>query len=739
MKRLSLALLITPFCLLSALAADEPLSPQKRAFLSAEPPKAAAAPTQAEVTPAAWKPSPDDILIADFEGEDNGGWNAEGEAFGAGPRGNRITGFLGKKLINSYLKGDATTGTLTSPPFKIERRHLNFLIGSGNHPGKVGMQLMLDGKVVRGATGPAMKDAANQEIMDWHSWDVSEFNGKTVTLQIIDQVTGGWGHTLIDHVFQSDKAMAMSLPAMAVRKAGMKPGPEADAYAQIEQSRTWDTFPLYAKVGYDQSLRPQFHFTSRVGWLNDPNGMVYHDGEWLMAFQHFAKGNASGAKSWGQAVSKDLMHWTQLPHALNPYPNVKWDKGGDHAIWSGSAIVDQFNALGKQQGEVKTLFAMFTATHAGEDKRAAFFQVGAISTDKGRTWAMLNDGKPLIDHLEGFDPGQRDPYLFYHAPTKSYRFIMEIGGPAHAVRIWKSTDLMKWETVCDIPDKSAECINMHALPVDGDPEHVKWIIYNAGTGYEIGGFDGAKWTGLGTKDKDGRPLKFDYGDSYYAAQTFNQAPDQRLVHVGWLRTGTLFIDAGMPFTQQLSIPAEMTLRTTPDGLRLFRNPVKEIATLYAKTSKLDNLTLESANAQLSTLSPELIDMTLAFIPAGDLTLNVRGLPILYDAAKKEFAFTNTARVEREKAAQAKLPPAKQQPYRDNGRRTIPAPEVDGKVTLRLLVDRASLELFVNNGRAAASFVVVPDPQNRALSVDGAGAVKITLLEVNELKSAWNNK
>ena len=633
----------------------------------------------ADIAPVAYTSAPDDILIADFEGADNGGWKAEGEAFGLGSRNNLITGFLGK-LTNSYLKGDTTTGTLTSPPFKIERKHINFLIGGGNHPAKMGMQLMTDGKVVRSATGRAMKNTANQEIMDWHSWDVSELTGKAVTLQIIDQVKGGWGHTLIDHIFQSNNAMASSLPAVARTPAaksqpGMKPGPEADAYALVQQSETWDTFPLYAKIGYDQPLRPQFHFTSRVGWLNDPNGMVYYEGEWLMAFQHFAKGNANGAKSWGQAVSKDLMHWTQLPHALNPYPNVKWDKGNDHAIWSGSAIVDQFNALGKQKGEVKTIFAMFTATHAGEDKRGAFFQVGAYSTDKGRTWTKINDGRPLIDHLEGFDPGQRDPYLFFHAPTKSYRFIMGIGGPERAVRIWKSTDLLHWDQICDIPNKSAECINMYSVPVDGDPKNMKWVIADAGTAYDIGDFDGTKWTSLADKDKSGKRLKYEYGDCYYAAQTFNQSPDHRAVHVGWLQSKQYspFIEAGMPFTQQMSVPAEITLRTTTEGIRMFRNPVKEITALYAKTSKSDNLSVEAANAKLAALRPELIDMTIAFVPAGDLTLNVRGLPIQYDATKKEFAFTNSARVEAEKVAMSKLPADKQRRDPDSGRRTIPAP------------------------------------------------------------------
>jgi sucrose-6-phosphate hydrolase SacC (GH32 family) len=112
------------------------------------------------------------------------------------------------------------------------------------------------------------------------------------------------------------------------------------------------------------------------------------------------------------------------------------------------------------------------------------------------------------------------------------------------------------------------------------------------------------------------------------------------------------------------------------------------------------------------------------------------LAIQYDAAKREFAFTNTARVEGEKAGMLKLPAVKQRPYTDNGRRAIRATAVNGKVKLRVLVDRASLELFINDGEAAASFVVIPNPKNRAISLTAGGATQITFLEVNELKSAW---
>ncbi len=112
-------------------------------------------------------------------------------------------------------------------------------------------------------------------------------------------------------------------------------------------------------------------------------------------------------------------------------------------------------------------------------------------------------------------------------------YCMMIGGPDRLVRLWKSTNLLDWEIIGDIPNKAAECIDMYAVPVDGDPENVRWIISDAGAHYEIGEFDGKTWKGYGAMDADDRRLKFDYGDAWYAAQAFNQGPDGRVVHVGW--------------------------------------------------------------------------------------------------------------------------------------------------------------------------------------------------------------
>jgi len=626
----------------------------------------------------------------------------------------------GKTGAPGGRRGDQPTGTLTSIPFKVNKRYIVFRVGGGSRIAEMGV------KLVCGDEEKALSAGSNSETMRTVSVDVSAFLGKTVRLVVYDHAKKGFGHINADDFRAADEPAGR----------GATPGP----VGVLDEPVNYDTFDTYLDVAYDQSLRPQFHFTSRKNWLNDPNGMVYYDGEWHMYFQHVAIANNTGPKSWGNAKSADLVRWKQYPHAINPYPNIHGQEG-IHAIWSGSAVVDVLNALGKQKGDVKTLFALYTATNPD-----GFFQGGAYSTDRGRTWTKINDGKPVIPHQEGYSRGQRDPRIFYYAPGRFYVTIMMVGGKDRAVRLWKSTDLLNWETLFDIPNKAAECIDMYEVAVDppspggsgvtgGDPKNKKWVIANAGTGYEVGEFDGKSWKGYGSRSADGRPLRFDYGDSYYAAQAFNQAPDGRVVHIGWLRSKTVgyrpFLEAGMPFTQQMSIPAEITLRTTPDGIRMSRNPVKEIEELYKATHRFERQAVRVLNEKLRAVQAELVDLTLVFRPRGDLALNVRGLEVAYAAEGSEFVFENRERVEGIRKAWKK-----DQPFRDNGIRRIPAPLVDGKVTLRALVDRASLELFVNGGQAAASFVVVPKADNRAVSIEGDNDLVIESLVVNELKSIW---
>jgi hypothetical protein len=150
-------------------------------------------------------PNRGDILINNFEGRDYGKWTKTGEAFGPRPAPGtlpnqmNVSGFRGRGLVNTFFNHDKTVGTLTSPPFTINRKRIAFLVGGGNHPGKTCIQLLVADKVVRSTTGQ------NNELLQWSNWDVTKLGGKTGRIRIVDQVTGGWGHINIDHIVQTDK------------------------------------------------------------------------------------------------------------------------------------------------------------------------------------------------------------------------------------------------------------------------------------------------------------------------------------------------------------------------------------------------------------------------------------------------------------------------------------------------------------------------------------------------------
>lgn len=155
----------------------------------------------------------DDITIADFEGETYGAWQGEGSAFGSGPAAGSLLGqmpvggFAGQRLVNSFHGGDDATGKLVSPPFKIERKFINFLIGGGQNPRDLSFNLLIDGKVARSATGLNDKPGGSENLRA-ASWDMADFSGQNAQLEIVDNATGGWGHINVDNIVQSDSEKA---------------------------------------------------------------------------------------------------------------------------------------------------------------------------------------------------------------------------------------------------------------------------------------------------------------------------------------------------------------------------------------------------------------------------------------------------------------------------------------------------------------------------------------------------
>ncbi|PQO41969.1 glycoside hydrolase family 32 protein [Blastopirellula marina] len=619
----------------------------------------------------------DDIMIANFEDHSYGSWKPEGEAFGTLPAEGtfagqmEVTGYEGKYLVNSFRGGDRSTGTLTSPPTLLERDYVTFLIGGGAHAGETCVNLLVDGEVVRTATGPNQTSGGSERLLRAH-WDVKEFAGKRGVFQVIDQHRGGWGHINLDDIWASDQASG--IPAEDITK-----GPDLR------------TFASYEEIGYDQPFRPQFHFTSLRNWLNDPNGMVYLDGEYHLFFQHNPLDKVWGNMTWGHAVSKDMLHWKQLPHAILPYA------GG--TIFSGTAAVDVDNTLGVQQGGNKTLVAAFTFA------KQPFYQAMAYSTDRGRSFSLWNEGQAIVPN-QGYDPGERDPKIFWHKPSQKWVMVLWVKqAKPGRVLFFNSEDLQNWKEVSQFDrDWVFECMDLVQLPIDGDPKNTKWLLYDASFEYEIGEFDGKTFT------TDHKVYRGDYGPNYYAAQSFNNMPDGRCVSIGWMRGDNHpFLKEDMPFNQQMSFPTTMDFRTTEEGLKLYRWPVQEIESLYEETLSLGKTDLAAASAKLQTFPAELVDLSIEFAADNttELVLYLRGEKIEYREGAFNYAGT-----------------------------TVPAKPIDGVVSLRVLVDRASVELFANEGAAVSTHYATFEPLNRSLGLSSKQDVRIRTLTVHRLMSAW---
>jgi fructan beta-fructosidase len=672
-----------------------------------------------------------DLILANFEADNWADWKVEGEAFGNQPANGAlpnqmpVSGYEGQRLVNSYVGGDNPHGKLTSPDFVISRKSINFLIGGGHHPDKTCVNLLIDSAIVRTQTGH------DSESLTWESFDVAQWEGKKSHIEIIDDQSGGWGHILADQFERSDHAIAaeqtreiqldkpfLLLPVKTggtTRKMTIQidgklthqfdialAGNDGDFRSFIDMTRfkgktaTLAITPAgrsAAPLGnistsdaadnpdalYHEANRPQFHFTSRRGWLNDPNGLVFYAGEYHLFYQHNPYSVVWGNMHWGHAISPDLVHWREQPDAL--YPAV--DARG--AVFSGSAIVDTDNSAGLQTGDDKTLVAFFTDTGAGESM--------AYSTDKGRTWKPY-ENNPVIKHAG------RDPKVIWHAPTKSWVIAIydEFAGKRY-IAFYNSKNLRDWTFQSRI-EGYFECPELFELPVDNDPANTRWILSDASFGYTVGQFDGKTFVPESPK------LRLAAKGNFYAPQTWNSIPQQdgRRIIIGWMRDGKF---PKMPFNQQMTFPTTLTLHNTPAGFCLHANPVQEIENLHAKTKTFTHAAISDSQNPLADITGELFHLKLELRPATaqQITLKIRGQTFIYDCAKKEL----------------------------DG---IPLPDLDGIVRLEALVDRSSIEIFGNKGAVYLPISCVFSEKDRSLSLTSRGGNADANIELIELKTAW---
>lgn len=473
---------------------------------------------------------------------------------------------------------------------------------------------------------------------------------------------------------------------MFAGKTATLEGPCPECAEALATARLSDEIDGAAEM-YKEKYRPQFHFSSRRGWNNDPNGMVFYDGEYHLFYQHNPYGRGWGNMHWGQAVSTDMVHWTELPVALYP------DELG--TIFSGSAVVDEANTTGFATGDEKPIVAAYT--YAGDP----FTQGLAFSNDRGRTWTKF-EGNPVLPNITG--GSDRDPRILWHEPTNQWVMALFLDEPEKPrIGFFTSPDLKTWTQTSEGP-VFFECPDLFELSVDGDDSNKRWVVYGGAGDYDVGQFDGKQFT----SDQDHLPLN--QGSCYYAAQTFSNIPaaDGRRIQIGWGQSDPV----GMPFNQMMLFPVELTLRTVDDKIVMFAYPVCEIEKLHGKKRAWEGLTIDGGDDPLEDIRGDLFDIALDITPgdASCITVKVRGVEVACDISAGTLSCLH---------------------------KTAPLPMTDGAIHLRLLVDRTSIEIFAGDGQVYMPMAVIPEDDDKSLALQVAGGkATVNSLTVFELNSAW---
>lgn len=424
----------------------------------------------------------------------------------------------------------------------------------------------------------------------------------------------------------------------------------------------------------DEPGRPQFHYSPRVGWGNDPNGLVWKDGEWHFFHQHNPYDIKWGKMHWAHAVSRDLVHWEWLGDKLYP------DALG--AMFSGCAVVDKENTAGFGRNAI-----VFLYTAAGKPDS----QCLAYSTD-GRTLVKYA-GNPVMPDT----PGWRDPKVFWHAPSKAW--VMIIYGSEsnrHVFAIFRSPDLKRWTRAStyagDERGKGTwhyECPGLDELTIEGET-NTAWVVWSADCSYDVGSFDGFAFT-----PREER-ISWPSGE-FYAAQTFANVPDGRVIWSPWMRIKPGYAKDS---SQLYGIPQELALRRTAKGLRLVHRPVRELESLR-----------EGDARPLADFDGELAEVWLSadLHPRGSVSYELRGVPLAYDYA----------------GAKLKV-----------GEKTVDWPAEAGKLRLRVYVDRVGVEVFSQDGLNMTPCAAIPDPASRRMKVLQADKASNVSGKVYALKSIY---
>lgn len=445
-----------------------------------------------------------------------------------------------------------------------------------------------------------------------------------------------------------------------------------------------------------ESFRPVYHHTPAYGWMNDPNGMFYKDGVYHLYFQYNPYGSVWGNMHWGHSTSTDLMHWKFEGCAIVP------DAWG--AIFSGSCVVDHENTAGFGKEAVVAFYTSAKSTPWGDIQ----MQSMAYSLDNGKTFTKY-EGNPILTSSE---KDFRDPKVFWYAPGKHWVMILAVG---QHMEIYSSVNLKEWKKESEFGAMQGahggvwECPDLVEIPVEGTREK-KWVlICNLNPGgpfggsaaqYFVGSFDGKKFV----NESPTQTKWMDWGKDNYATVTWNNAPDGRCIALGWMSNWQYANN--VPTRQYRSantLARDLTLYREGQELYLKSTPSVEVKKARGKKVSIPSFKVSEKHEMVNLFEEKQgayeVEIVIQNAGASKIAfslLNDKGekVSMYYDLNRKQFVMD---RSESGKVDFSKDFPAV----------TVAPVNVDKELTLRLFVDRSSIEAFGEDGKFVMTNLVFP--------------------------------
>jgi fructan beta-fructosidase len=472
------------------------------------------------------------------------------------------------------------------------------------------------------------------------------------------------------------------------------------------------------------SLRPLYHFTPLSNWMNDPNGMVYFNGEYHLFYQYHPDSDLWGPMHWGHAISSDLIHWTHLPLALYP------DENG--MIFSGSAVVDKKNTSGLGKD---TLVAIFT-----HDKDGAESQSLAYSTDSGRTWTKYS-GNPVLFAPSG-TPDFRDPKVFWYGEGDSGHWVMCLA-VRDRIMFYTSPDLIHWTHSGSFgPGYGStagvwETPELFELRVEGHGTETRWVLVvgvqngtpagGSGTQYFVGTFDGRNFT---SENSPETVLWADYGADFYAAQSFNDEPNGRRLLIAWMNNWEYA--RVIPSSGQrgvFSVIREVSLMQSANGIRLTSKPIPEYQNLRREHHHWKNEIVTPEANILADVRGGALEILAEFKITAEI--DCFGFRVLL--GKDEHTTISYSIKDKQLSvdrAQSGIVEFKDSFARIHLAELLP---INNSIWLHIFVDRSSVEVFANNGLVTFTESVFPTEESHGLELFVQGSeVLVNSLDIYQL-------